>query len=226
MRTDNRKPVCLFRITARDREKLEALVFKRYPHREWGSFFRFGYRLTRWGIHVSFVDAIEPQPGELKRASGIVEFEAGYILRTQMALAETNLGIGVIHSHPQGCGTFASSLDNDMDGYFSREFATYGKGRPYVSLRVARDDDGEFSFSGEARFDGKQIPVSEWLTVGDELQREAAQQGFRSANTKMAADERTARFTELIGERTGRIRRSAVAVIGCGGLGSPAVQSV
>src|SRR6266436_93343 len=115
--TDKRS--CLFRITAADREKLQVLLFKRYPNREWGSFFRFGYRITSWGIHVSFVDAIEPQPGELKRESGIVEFHARYILRAQVALAGTELGIGVIHSHPQGCGTFASSLDDDMDDYFS-----------------------------------------------------------------------------------------------------------
>jgi len=52
--------VCLFRITGADRQKLLTLLFKRYPHREWGTFFRFGYRVTSWGIHVSFVDAIKP----------------------------------------------------------------------------------------------------------------------------------------------------------------------
>jgi hypothetical protein len=97
------KKTCLFRITATDREKLQKLLFKRYPHHEWGSFFRFGYRVTPWGIHVSFVDAIEPQPGDLKRDSGIVEFDARYILRAQLALADTELGIGVIHSHPEDC---------------------------------------------------------------------------------------------------------------------------
>jgi hypothetical protein len=106
---------CLFRITAADREKLQTVLFKRYPHREWGSFFRFGYRITNSGIHVSFVDSIEPQPGDLKRDSGIVEFSAGYILRAQLMLADMELGIGVIHSHPQGCSTYASSLDDDMD---------------------------------------------------------------------------------------------------------------
>jgi len=44
------KGACLFRITAADREKLQTLLFKRYPHREWGSFFRFGYRVTRGGF--------------------------------------------------------------------------------------------------------------------------------------------------------------------------------
>ena len=165
----------LFRIAAADREKLHALVFKRYPHHEWGSFFRFGYRLTEWGIHVSFVDAIEPRAGDLDEESGIVEFSAGYILRAQLALNKTGLGIGVIHSHPEDCGTGASSLDNDMDGYFSGEFAAYGDGRPYVSLRVAKSADGLFSFSGEAWIDGEQIPITEWLTVGKELEREISE---------------------------------------------------
>ena len=214
----------MFRITARDREKLETLVFKRYPRREWGSFFRFGYRITRWGLHVCFVDALEPQPGELKRESGIVEFEAAYILRAQLALVQTKLGIGVVHSHPQGCGTSASQLDNDMDAYFSREFSVYGEGRPYVSLRVARDTEGIFSFIGEAWLNGEQMPVTEWFTVGDELQRERAEREFHAAITNDVADERTARFTELIGERAGRIAHSSVAVIGCSGLGSPAVH--
>src|SRR2546425_3103258 len=102
MRTESRARTCLFRITAGDRENLQALLFKLYPDREWVSFFRFGYRVTSWGIHVSFVDSVEPQPGDLKRDSGIVEFDAGYILRAQLTLADAELGIGVIHSHPQG----------------------------------------------------------------------------------------------------------------------------
>src|SRR2546430_16638275 len=114
--------VCLLRITDTDRVALERLVFKRYPHREWGTFFRFGFRVTAWGIHATFVDLIEPLGDDLDLTSGIVEFRAAYILRAQLSLADTPLGIGVIHSHPEGGGTGASSLDNDMDDYFAREF--------------------------------------------------------------------------------------------------------
>ena len=224
MQTATQTQTCLFRITAADRERLQALLFKRYPHREWGSFFRFGYRVTTWGIHVSFVDVIGPQPGDLKRDSGIVEFSAGYILRAQLMLADMEIGIGVIHSHPQDCSTYASSLDNDMDNYFSLEFATYGKGRPYVTLRVAQNGVSEFSFSGEAWLNGKQMPVTEFLTVGNELQREAAEQVYWSRKNSALGDERTARFEELVGAAAGRLKRSSVAVIGCSGLGSPAIH--
>ncbi len=218
------KRTCLLRIAATDRNKLQTLVFKRYPHHEWGTFFRFGYRVTSWGIHLSFVDAIEPQPNDLKRNSSIVEFDAKYILRAQLALANSELGIGVIHSHPQGCSTFASSLDDDMDDYFSREFATYGNGRPYVSLRVAQTYDREFKFNGEAWVSGEQMPLTEWLTVGAELQRESAESCSMMDNTVAPAGERTARFTELVGRCAGRLKSASVAVVGCSGLGSPAVH--
>jgi hypothetical protein len=220
----NTMRTCLFRITTADRKRLEALLFHRYPHREWGTFFRFGYRATSWGLHVTFVDAMEPQSGDLKKASGIVEFEASYILSAQLAMSETELGIGVIHSHPQGSSTFASSLDDDMDAYFAREFAEYGCGRPYVSLRVARTCEGQFSFSGEAWVEGREIPVTDWLTAGEELLREQAEFAIVPSKPVVSTDERTLRFTELIGTRAGSIRNSSVAIIGCGGLGSPAVH--
>src|SRR5580700_10177223 len=107
MQTKAHTKTCLFRITGNDSGKLLALLFKRYPQREWGSFFRFGYRITPWGLHVTFVDTMDPQPGELRADSAIVEFSASYILRAQLALTDTELGIGVIHSHPEGCSTFA-----------------------------------------------------------------------------------------------------------------------
>jgi len=224
MKSFSRKKVGLFRITAADREKLQSLVFRRYPHREWGTFFRFGYRLTSWGIHISFVDALEPRPGNLKDESGIVEFNARYILRAQLALAETKLGMGVIHSHPEGCSTFASSLDNDMDDYFSGEFAIYGAGRPYVSLRVAKSDDGCFTFGGEAWVNGKQMPVVQWLTVGGELERVASEIIRTVKRDDPFLDERTARLTELVGERTAPLSNSCVGIVGCSGTGSPAVH--
>ncbi len=224
MKTFSSKKIGLFRVTAADREKLQTLLFKRYPHREWGTFFRFGYRLTSWGIHVSFVDMMEPRPGDLKEESGIVEFDARYILRAQLALAETKLGMGVIHSHPEDCSTCASSLDNDMDDYFSSEFAAYGAGRPYVSLRIAKSAEGRFTFGGEAWVNGQQMPVIEWLTVGGELEREVSEIVGTARCEESFFDGRTARLTELVGERTARLPNSVVGVIGCSGTGSPAVH--
>lgn len=199
------------------------LLFKRYPNREWGTFFRFGYRLTEWGIHISFVDSLDPGTDELNEESSIVEFTAGYILRAQLALSNTKLGIGVIHSHPQDCRTFASSLDDDMDAYFAGEFANYGEGRPYVSLRVAKTSDKVFIFSGEVWIGDHKYPMTQWLTVGKALERDYSEI-INVTSRNSLRNESTARLTELLGERSARIPNCTIAVVGCSGTGSPATH--
>jgi len=216
----------ILRITTGDREKLESLIFSRYPYREWGTFFRFGYRITSWGMLVTYVAPMPPGPGELNRGSSIVEFDPRYILRAQLGLPGNPLGIGVIHSHPQGCGTFASSLDNDMDGYFSREFALYGSGRPYISLRMAKTEAGSFAFSGEAWVNGECMPFTELLTTGPVLYRERAEV-CRPANLDLANTDpkSNARARELLGDdKVNRIQAAVVAIVGCSGTGSPAAH--
>jgi hypothetical protein len=213
---------CIFRITAADREELEKLLLRRYPHSEWGTFFRFGYRVTSWGIHVTFVRALPPEAGDLDETSGIVEFRARYILRAQLGMEEDELGLGVIHSHPEGCGTGASLLDQDMDSYFAAEFAAGDGSRPYVSLRIARDATGRFSFRGEAWVGQEVIPVTDFLTIGDTLERQAS--GDRYDAEEHPLDESRKRLHELIGERTDRLSTARIGVIGCSGLGSPAAH--
>jgi hypothetical protein len=220
-----RERIGLFRITQADRDKLERILFKRYPDREWGTFFRFGYRVTSWGLHIAFVDAIEPRPGDLKWNSAIVEFDPKYILRAQLALDETELGIGVVHSHPQGCSTSASPLDDDMDDYFAGEFAMYGDGRPYVSLRMTRNKNGRFIFSGEYCVNGERSSITEMFTVGKALRREDAEFATASAHNEGKPDDMTLRTSALLGEeKVTRLRRSRVGIVGCSGTGSPAAH--
>jgi len=96
---------CLFRITKTDREKLEKHLYRRYPRREWGSFFRFGFRRTSWGLALSYADGLWPEPGDLDRRSPITTFTSQYTLRAFRTAERRELGVGVIHSHPQGCWT-------------------------------------------------------------------------------------------------------------------------
>ena len=108
--------VGVLRIRAEDLERLEKHLFQRYPNREWGTFFRFGYRRTAWGVVICFVEALWPAPGELDRQSDITKFHAEYSRRAFHASASAEgLAIGVAHSHPVGCPTTPSFLDDDMD---------------------------------------------------------------------------------------------------------------
>ena len=142
------------------------------------------------------------------------------------------LAVGVIHSHPQGFGTFPSASDDDMDGYFSDELNRYGKGKPYLSLIFARDSDVGFRFTGRA-FDGSEwYPVTELLTVGDDIQVQEAQipgeigedsEEVLHHDRKIAST--TARLETLLGRAASkRLSKARVGIIGCSGTGSPAAH--
>lgn len=218
----------LWRITEADREKLFRLLFHRYPDSEWGTFFRFGYRRTRWGILVTWVDTLKPESGDLDRNSSLVEFRPAYIRRALSALEGDELGVGVIHSHPEDCAPFPSRSDDDMDSYFAEEFERFGNGRPYASLIVARNSNRELSFSGRVFDRGNWLPLKSCLVVGERLLREKARQesSLFAATRNTAANGTTQeRLAQLLGaDAPHRLRNSVVGVVGCSGTGSPAIH--
>ena len=221
---------CLFRIQETDRKNLERLIFQRYPAREWGTFFRFGFRRTSWGLVACFVSPERPLPGDLDRSSPITVFRSRYTLRAQHIVEDGPLAVGVIHSHPRNCATFASHTDDDMDGYFAEEFCRCGKGKPYLSVIFSRGTDGSFRFTGRVFDQGEWYPVSELLTVGDQLQREQAQQSesellVAQDDVDSRPESLTARLDELLGRVASKRRSTAkVGIIGCSGTGSPAAH--
>lgn len=215
--------VCLVRSTASQRRQLDRLLYRRYPDQEWGSFFRFGFRPTRWGLLVTFVDLLPPEPGDLDERSPLVEFRPGYIGRALSSFDSASFGVGVIHSHPEDCAPSPSPADNDMDGYFAAEFEKFSNGRPYLSLIVSRDRNGVRHISGRCFHRGKWLAVSDWLTCGtDVLRREASYLGPRKA---VASSVSTERVSQLLGNvASSRLRGAVVGILGCSGLGTPAAH--
>jgi hypothetical protein len=217
----------LWRITESDRENLLRLLFQRYPDGEWGTFFRFGYRRTGWGVLITWVGALKPDAGDLDRSSPLVEFRAGYIQRAMTALDEGELGIGVIHSHPKGCAPLPSLADDDMDSYFALEFERFGSPRPYASFIVARDRRNELSFSGRVFDRGTWLPLAICLVNGMRIMREFP---FPKPNvpTNDSLDPTNGsqeRLARLLGEDApNRLRKAVVGVVGCSGTGSPAIH--
>jgi len=217
----------LWRIRDADEEILFRLLFHRYPKREWGTFFRFGYRRTRWGILITWVDALKPEPGDLDRGSSIVEFRPGYIRRALTTLEAGSLAVGVVHSHPQGCAVSPSISDDDMDRYFAEEFERFGEGRPYASLIVARDVNGELSFSGRVFDKGQWFNLTTSLTVGKKLiRRQARKSWWCEPRTELnSQSEVLDRIAGLLGNSAPQLLRNAVVgIVGCSGTGSPAMN--
>lgn len=222
---------CLLRIQEADRQKLERLIFQRYPAKEWGSFFRFGFRRTPWGLAASFVTAEPPKPGDLDRASPLTVFRSKYILSAHHIVEDGPLAAGVIHSHPQGFYTFPSPSDDNMDEYYAKEFQRYSKGRPYLSVIFSRDRGGAFRFTGRVFDGGEWYPMTKLLTVGEELKREHCQtreeaehaaDGSAGGEAGALVKSTTARLETLLGRAASRrLSASTAGIIGCSGTGSP-----
>lgn len=217
----------LMRVRSTDLAQLEKHLFQRYPHREWGTFFRFGFRRTTWGLSTSVVDALPPMPGDLDRRSPATIFKHQYSLRAFRTAAEQDLAIGVIHSHPMGFETTPSSLDDDMDGYFADELKRYGAGRPYLSLIFQRNDAQGLTVSGRAFDRGEWLPVRTMFSIGATIERFHSQKLVAEWPHEFidAVDSPTARLEELLGSwSSNRLKAASIGIVGLSGTGSPCAQ--
>ena len=129
---------CIVRCSGEQRGQLDRLLDKRYPDAEWGTFFRFEYRVTPWGVLVTVVDLLKPNRGDFDETSHVMEFTTGYIGRGLRSFDESGFGVGFIHSHPEGCDPRPSFSDEEMDRYFAAEFEKFSDGRPYCGCRNGR----------------------------------------------------------------------------------------
>ena len=217
---------CILRICEADLLALEKHVFQRYPDREWGTFFKFGYRRTSWGLALSFVEPMRPVAGDLDRTQGLTRFKDQYTKRAFHAAASKQLAIGVVHSHPEGAGTWPSSLDDDMDAYFGKELAAYSAGAPYCSLILQRSDRTGLTFTGRMFDKGEWLSLEYLISVGSVVERfESELHALHSAPIEPDSQSITARLESLMGIRAAtRLKRAVVGLIGVSGTGSPAAH--
>lgn len=224
---DNRSTI--LRIRCSDLARLEKHAFRRYPHREWGTFFQFGYRRTLWGLALSYVDGLWPHLDDLDRQVDLTRFRDQYSRRAFHQAAAGPLAIGVVHSHPEGCHTWPSALDDDMDKYFARELSAFGGGIPYCSMIVQRSPDTGFTFTGRVFDRGEWLPVETLFAIGERIDRftsEASEVAFDEGATESDASESArARLMAVLGQRSlERLRDATVGIVGCSGTGSPAIH--
>jgi molybdopterin-synthase adenylyltransferase len=217
------KHAAIMRITGAARQRLETLLFARYPEEEWGTFFLFGTHETPDGIVITVVGLLEPQGEDIDSTISIVRFTEPYSLRAALEKQQCGLCVGVIHSHPENYSVRPSPLDDDMDGYYTDYFPAFGKEKAYFSLIFAKDSDGKLCFSGRGWNDGTEYQLTEIVTVSDkEIRREMA--AYRRAATK-SQDEYRERFEQIYGaDAAARLRQARIAIIGTSGTGSPAAH--
>lgn len=212
---------CLVRITAPDLSALSRLLRKRYPNKEWGTLMLCGTRRTRWGLAASVVSLLAPESGEMDRSSPLFVARSAYLGRAKTAGDRYGHSVTVVHSHPQGCATFPSPLDDEMDLYC----ASFYGARPYLSLIFSWDETGELRFSGRAYDRGRWMPVVELFCPGEQLKWWHSQIIPEPVVTILDGELRNQRLVDLMGTDSGRqIARARLAFIGCSGTGSPGVD--
>ena len=198
-------------------------VFTRYPGEEWATFARFGWRDTPDGLVVTLAALDLPGPGELDPRVGHVAFQEPYTLRVALSAAEHPFALGVIHSHPDGFRTYASSVDDEMDSYYSGYFADFAPGRPYISLIFARRH-GSVRGTGRMFWRGRWHQVRRFLTDHPRVDVDGVT-SIELAQSRAQRIGRVQRLASAFGEEAAdRLHEACVGVVGAGGTGSPAIE--
>jgi molybdopterin/thiamine biosynthesis adenylyltransferase len=211
----------IVRMASPEWDELRSLAFSRYPNYEWATFARFGWRKAKNRLVLTLAHVDGPQEGDLDSTVGNVAFQEQYTLRTALAAEKHCLGVGVIHSHPEGCRPVASWIDDDMDSYYSGYFGEFAPGRPYASLIISIVDD-ELAVSGRVWWRDRWLAVEKFA-----IERTPCRLWVHGASRDGGENprERTERLSGALGLRAeARLRNSTVAVIGAGGTGSAAIE--
>ena len=216
-------PLALLRAAEPEWTALVALLRARYPHAEWATFARAGWRETPDGLVVTLAGIDQPESGDLDASVPHVAIDERYSLRVALAAERHALAVTVIHSHPEGCRTDPSEVDDDMDRYYARYFGDFAQGRPYVSLIVAHDPGRDaLSASGRVFHNGRWHRVAGVTVEG----ARTALQGYAAPPVlSPRRRERVARLASEFGaEAAERLAASTVGLVGAGGTGSAALE--
>jgi hypothetical protein len=73
--------------------RLFDLIFSRYPHLEWGSFARFGWREVGDRLVITLAGIDEPTPGDMDDRVPNVRFREPYSLRVALAAERHRLSV-------------------------------------------------------------------------------------------------------------------------------------
>lgn len=202
--------------------ELFRLIFHRYPHREWGSFVRFGVRVTLDSLILTLKEIDYPVAGDFDETSWITEIQGQYISR-MLNLSESHpYAVGFIHSHPLSFETGPSPSDYRMERYFGELLPPYTPDLPFISLIFSSNEAGELSGSGRVLWNGKWHEVSKFI-VDNKL---ISSHDF--TKPKFLSEEALKRVQRLASEfsieSADVLAGATVGVVGASGTGSPAIE--
>ncbi|GAA4749368.1 hypothetical protein GCM10023229_32480 [Flavisolibacter ginsenosidimutans] len=202
--------------------ELFQLIFRRYPKSEWGSFVRFGIRLTTENLVLTLQAIDHPIAGDLDEESWITEIQAQYTSR-MLALTETHpYAVGFVHSHPLSFETGASPSDYEMEKYYAELLIPYTPGLPFASLIFALDKANNFSATGRVYWSGEWYDVEKFIVDNMSVTLE----DYTKPN--QLSEEALKRVQRLVSQfsvdSAQMLAGSTVGIVGASGTGSPCIE--
>lgn len=218
-------PSAIVRVAEPELATLLTTLFRRYPRFEWATFARFGWRETERGLVLTLASLDLPELGDLDDRVGHVVIHEPYSLRIALTAETHPLGVGVVHSHPEGYHTGPSHIDDDMDGYYSTYFSDFAPGRPYVSLIFARSKEGDLSGTGRIFYRGKWTRVERFALDRKPIRLDRDGSRQKGSHERKPNWGTVARLASAFGaQAAARLADATVAVVGASGTGSPALE--
>jgi molybdopterin/thiamine biosynthesis adenylyltransferase len=216
----------IVRIDEKLCDDLYELLFKAYPHDEWGAFLRVNW--AEVDDLLSFtVNGIEKSTEEdITNGKGVIRFHEPYLIKALRSQSKVNVGIAVIHSHPEDVRPIPSHLDNNMDSYLKEYFQTFHEDTPYLSLIFSKSKDGIISFSGRGFHRGLSFTVEKFMILGKGLKR-ITSMNHTSNSAPDIIKKRLERLCDSYGVKAAdQLWNSTITVVGCGGTGSAVAHSL
>lgn len=168
--------------------------------------------------HCLTVRTVAPIPYEecKVRAPDRVTWSSRRLVPLLEEAARRDLAVLKVHSHPGGFGAFSATDDAADRDLFASVFGWTDSAHPHASAVML---PGGRMFGRAILPDGGFEPLDSVLVAGDDLRF----WGASEATARPASF--TRRHAQLFGAgTTARLRRLAVAVVGCSGTGSPVVE--
>lgn len=165
------------------------------------------------------VHRIEPihEDGYTARTREQVSWKTAVLVPLLEEAARRGLGLVKIHSHPSGFAAFSPADDRADEALFPSVQGWIGDGRPHASA-IMLPDGRVFGRAHPA--EGGTIPLEHVAVIGDNITIWRSEQGNASAVAEAGV-----RNAQAFGAGTYHaLRNLRVAVVGCSGTGSVAVE--
>lgn len=214
------------RISQSCYKKLSDVLFQNYPDREAACFFSFTWEKSVRTLVLTINDLIEPRQDEIDSQLSLVGINEPYSLRCALSLVNSRFSVGLVHSHPEDFGSFPSQMDDEMDEYYAKYFSDFAPGRPYLSMILSKDKNGDLKFSGRIFFETEMLICSQLQITGKSTAAVYAQ-NLRHDPVPIQMQKRLKRVTGVMGESSAeKIWRTTALIIGAGGTGSALFHSL